>query len=409
MYRRLAFLLFVLSTLALTTATAQKTIISKKNPISTELSPAVETTTQGDLIARGDSCMLQFDTHAALSYYQQAYNQSPTLESLQKLANCLYQRCDYRQCAMLLASQPINNMSHDALRQLFFCYSYLKKDQQLMDCGQELLKRFPMDAEVLARLCTVLCDQEKAQEAVNHAQAYFRRDSTNLLINRTLANSLYLSRNYQAAIQQYQRLMAAGDTTFLGLYSTGMAYDYLGKKKQAYDYLLMATQKNTKIPSCHYRLGVVCVHLGRYEEALDQLYSAEFQYEPDRHVMKIINDYKAQAFYATEKYSLAIEAWKKAREYDGSSLAFIYNIGSSYAALYEQQKEMMPELEEIYRDKGITVPELEQAISYYEMFLEMALDNSQQLDDETTQMVKFAEDYIKQHPKTEPQPAKPAS
>ena len=353
---------------------------------------------EDEFIALGDSCMQQYDTHAALAYYQQAYKQSPTPETSQKLANCLYLRCDYRQCALLLTALPTASLSHDAMRQLFFCYGYLKNDNLLISCGEELLRRFPMDAEVLARLCTVLCDNDKQQQAVLHAQDYYRRDSTNLLINRTLANSLYLNREYQASIQQYQKLMVAGDTTFLGLYSTGMAYDYLDNKQEAYHYLGMALKRNEKSPGCHYRFGVICIKLERYEEGLDHLYQAEYLLQPDKTILKIIADNKGKAYYGLQNYEMATEAWKTAREYDGSSLAFVFNIGSSYAALYEQYKDKTPEYEKAFHDMGTTPPELGQAKSYYSMFLEMAHDSDEELDDEMKQMVKYAQEYLENHP-----------
>lgn len=405
MHRQKRHLLIGLLLAMLTTATAQKTIVSRKPQPTISDTPSAVLSSQ-ELLAAGDSCMSQYDTHAALAYYQQAYNQRQDIETRQKLANCLYQRCDYRQCVTLLKGLPMNSISHDAQRQLFFCYAYLKDDQQIMDCGEQLLRMHPMDAEVLARLCTVLCDNNKTQQAVINAQAYRQRDSTNLLINRTLANCLYLDRQYRAAIHQYQQLMAAGDTTFLGLYSTGMAYEYLGNKQQAYTYLSMAMKRNSKSSGCQYRLGIVCVDLHRYEEALEHLYKAEDLLQPDKIVMKVIADHMGRAYYAQENYSWAIEAWKKAREYDGSSLAFIYNIAASYAALYEQNKNIHPNNEEAIRNQGLIPFELEQVLKqdmeqakrYYGLFLEMALEKSQQLDDETKLMMKEAQAYLEAHP-----------
>ena len=283
-------------------------------------------------------------------------------------------------------------MTHDAMRQLFFSYAYLKDNKQLVTTGLRLLLKFPMDAEVLARLYTVLCDQDKAQEAVIHAQGYYQRDSTNLLINRTLANCFFLNRQYRDAIYQYQRLMAAGDTTFLGLYSVGMSYNYLGNKQQAYDYLLQAVKKNDKSAGCNYRLGIVCIDLERHEEALKYLFDAEYLLQPDRIIMKVIHDHKAKAYYAQGKYIWAIESWKKARECDGTSLAFIYNIGSCYAALYETAK-----ADGTFDGHPINVAQmLEQARSYYGLFLEMATDNGDEPDEETQEMIQSARQYLEQ-------------
>ena len=350
-------------------------------------------TAQETLIALGDSCMELYDTHAALAYYQQAYDENQTFETRQKLANCLYQRCDYKQCVSLLSDIPAASMTHDAMRQLFFSYGYLKEDKQLVACGQDLLKRFPMDAEVLARLCTVLCDQDKAGEAVVHARDYYQRDSTNLLINRTLANALYLDRQFRPAAEQYQKLLAVGDTTFLALYSMGMAYDYLDDKQQAYEYLLRANNfSKSKKPGCLYRLGMICVELKRYDEGLEYLYNADAMLQPDRTVMKLIHDYRARAYYGMEKYDFAYGEWKKARECDGTSLSHLYNIAVCCIAIYEQAKTQNPDFDQRF-DTAVPRP-LQEAIDYFTMFLEMAEDNGLEQDDETRQMVNEAHRYL---------------
>ena len=373
MHRKRLLLLCMLTLLSLTYATAQET-----------------------LITLGDSCMELYDTHAALGYYQQAYKEDQTHETRQKLANCLYQRCDYRQCITLLADIPADSMTHDAMRQLFFSYGYLKENKQLVVCGQDLLKRFPMDAEVLARLCTVLCDQDKAGEAVTFAREYYKRDSTNLLINRTLANALYLDRQFRPAAEQYQKLLAVGDTTYLALYSLGMAYDYLGDKQQAYNYLLRANNfSKPQRAGCLYRLGMICVELKRYDEGLRYLFNAEEKLSPDKTVMKLIYDHKAKAYYGTEKYVWAIEEWKKARQYDGTSLAYVYNIAAANAAFYEQLKAKTPDYDQQWGGK-LPRP-IQEALNYYELFLEMATDNGQEIDEETRQMINEAHKYIEMY------------
>lgn len=387
-------LLTVLSLTGLSAMQAQKTVVSREHPATS--GQLVPMKAQETLIALGDSCMELYDTHTALAYYQQAYDENQTFETRQKLANCLYQRCDYKQCISLLSDIPVASMTHDAMRQLFFSYGYLKNDNQLVTSGLRLLKRFPMDAEVLARLCTVLCDQDKAGEAVVHARVYCQRDSTNLLINRTLANALYLDRQFRPAIQQYQKLLAVGDTTYLALYSLGMAYDYLGDKQQAYNYLLRANNfSKPHRAGCLYRLGMICVELKRYDEGLRYLFNAEDKLSPDKTVMKLIYDHKAKAYYGTEKYVWAIEEWKKARQYDGTSLAYVYNIAAANAAFYEQLKAKTPDYDQQWGGK-LPRP-IQEALNYYELFLEMATDNGQEIDEETRQMINEAQKYIEMY------------
>ena len=83
------------------------------------------------LVARGDSCMAQYDYFHAMGYYEQAlaaegrngqftiHNSQLTIDNSQlimKLAECRYLRADYGGCIALLESLPEDSLTHDALR-----------------------------------------------------------------------------------------------------------------------------------------------------------------------------------------------------------------------------------------------------------------------------------------------------
>ena len=119
------------------------------------------------LLQQGDSCMQQFNTFEALTYYQQAYalakarsqqqaverldlpldnlkklpqeKQDEIIEHLKsmaeksaivsspvqmKLADCHYKRANYREVCELLKNMPEDSLSHEAFREL--AYSYQK-------------------------------------------------------------------------------------------------------------------------------------------------------------------------------------------------------------------------------------------------------------------------------------------
>ena len=74
------------------------------------------------LIQAGDSLMQQYNTFEAMRYYQQAFAMKDTQESRTKLADCYYQRGNYRQTADLLKLVPEDSLSHEAFRQLALSY-----------------------------------------------------------------------------------------------------------------------------------------------------------------------------------------------------------------------------------------------------------------------------------------------
>ena len=71
-------------------------------------------------IERGDSCMGVYDYYNALLFYRQAQVQSDDYVVRMKLADCYYHRTSYQQCANLLRAVPVDTLTHEALRELYY-------------------------------------------------------------------------------------------------------------------------------------------------------------------------------------------------------------------------------------------------------------------------------------------------
>ena len=131
-------------------------------------------------LQKGDSCMQQYNTFEALRYYQKAYDlaqsQDITRFSMDKdfsmskpyvpedkvprhvrlkLADCHYQRADYRQTAELLKNMPEDSLTHDAFRELVLSYQKQGDTDSYIYWASQLLGRFPMDAEIVAGLILI--------------------------------------------------------------------------------------------------------------------------------------------------------------------------------------------------------------------------------------------------------------
>jgi tetratricopeptide (TPR) repeat protein len=103
--------------------------------------------------------------------------------------------------------------------------------------------------------------------------------------------------------------------------------------------------------NCAYRLGVVCVDTNRYDEGLGYLDLATQLLQPDTTIMKAVTLSRGEAYYLTEHYDKAVEAWKEHLRYNPNSIATYYNIAS--ATYYY-------------------LPDGQQAKAYYERFLDLA-------------------------------------
>ena len=330
----------------------------------------------------GDSCMQQFNTFEALKYYQQAYalakarsqqkavehldlpldkleelpqeKQDEIIEHLKsmaeksaivdcmvqmKLANCHYKRANYRESAQLLKTIPEDSLSHEAFRQLALSYKKLGDLDSYVYWAGQLVARYPMDGEMVAGLTLGYVQLEQPQNGLECGQKYFAVDSTNIEVNRALADAYFMDRQFEKASQMYERLLQQGDSTFNTLYSAGMSSSRIDSLERAYKYLQLAFLiSGMQHQGCAYRLGVVCVDTQRYPEGLNYLKLATEMMQPDTTTMKAITLSQGEGYYLSQHYSEAVEAWKRHLDYNPSSVATYFNIANVYAYILKDNK-----------------------------------------------------------------------
>ena len=330
----------------------------------------------------GDSCMQQFNTFEALKYYKQAYalakarsqqkavehldlpldkleelpqeKQDEIIEHLKsmaeksaivdcmvqmKLANCHYKRANYRESAQLLKTIPEDSLSHEAFRQLALSYKKLGDLDSYVYWAGQLVARYPMDGEMVAGLTLGYVQLEQPQNGLECGQKYFAVDSTNIEVNRALADAYFMDRQFEKASQMYERLLQQGDSAFNTLYSAGMSSSRIDSLERAYKYLQLAFLiSGMQHQGCAYRLGVVCVDTQRYPEGLNYLKLATEMMQPDTTTMKAITLSQGEGYYLSQHYPEAVEAWKRHLDYNPSSVATYFNIANVYAYILKDNK-----------------------------------------------------------------------
>ena len=326
------------------------------------------------IIQAGDSCMQRYNTFEALKYYQQAFDMADTYEVRTKLANCYYKRANYREAADLLKLVPEDSLSHDAFRQLALSYQKQGDNDSFVFWASQFNYYYPMDGEVVANLILAHIKAQQPQNGIIFGLQYSQRDSTNILVNRALADAWFMNRDFTAAGKLYDRLMEQGDSTFNTLYSAGMCYSQIKDPERAYHYLLKAFLiSGMQHYGCAYRLGVVCIDTKRYPEGLGYLDLAKQLMQPDTTIMMAITLSQGEGYYMTEHYDEAITAWKEHLAYNPGSVATYYNLANAYAYILKDSK---------------------LAESYYRQFLDLARKEEKPTD-KLKEMIKNAEDKIK--------------
>lgn len=333
-------------------------------------------------VMAGDSCMQQYNTYEALKYYQRAYAIAEAQDSVRfsmegidvmdaefrqyvpedkiprdvrlKLADCYYKRANYRQTAELLKNMPEDSLSHDAFRQLAYSYQKQGDNDSFIYWAGQLVNRFPMDGEVVAGLTLAYAKANQPEKGVICGMKYSLKDSTNILVNRALADAWFMNRDFKAAGKLYDRLLEQGDSTFNTLYSAGMCCSQLDSLERAYKYLKLAFLiSGMQHAGCAYRLGVVCVDTKRYPEGLNYLNLAKELLRPDTTIMKAITLSQGEGYYLTQHYPEAVTAWKEHLTYNPTSVATYFNIANAYAYILKDD---------------------EQARTYYQQFLDRAAE-----------------------------------
>jgi len=365
----------------------------------------------------GDSCMQQFNTFEALKYYQEAYEiaktrsqqraveqfdlpldqleklpqerQDEIIEQLKhaaemsavvdcniqsKLADCYYKRANYREASELLKTIPEDSLSHESFRQLAYSYQKQGDNDSYVYWTSQLVKRFPKDGEMVAGLTLGYTKQDQAWKGLEVAQKYYAVDSTNILVNRAIADAYFMDRQFDKASTMYEHLLAQGDSTFNTLYSAGMSYGRIDSLERAYQCLLPALYlSQMQHQGCAYRLGVVCVDTKRYEEGLSYLNLALELMKPDTTIMRAITLSQGEGYYLTKDYEKAVKAWKQHLKYNPASVATYYNIAQCSELLLRNPT---------------------QAETYYNSFIELARKEEKPTE-MLLQMIRNAEASLK--------------
>ena len=368
-------------------------------------------------VQAGDSCMLQYNTFEALKYYQQAYNLAKTrsqeraidnfdlpiehLEELpeekqeeiigriknsaeksaivdcmvqMKLADCYYKRANYRQASDILKLIPEDSLSHESFRQLAFSYQKQGDYDSFIYWASQLVNRYPMDGEVVANLIHSFTKNNQPQNGIVCGLRYCQKDSTNILVNRALADAWFMNRDFTAACKLYDQLLEQGDSTFNTLYSAGMCYSQIKDLERAYTHLSAAlTLSQMQHAGAAWRLGVVCVDSKRYEEGLAYLSLARELLHPDTTVMKAITLSEGEGYYMTEHYQEAITAWKEHLAYNPTSIATYYNLANAYLYYSNDSR---------------------QAKEYYERFLALARKEEKPTE-QLSEMIEKADSLLR--------------
>lgn len=290
----------------------------------------VKAQTLQQLTIAGDSCMKAYDYHNAIGYYEKASALNASYKLRMKLAECYYQRTNYRKSNEMLEAIPQDSLTHDALRMFYYGAGAVKDIKKQLFLGDLIAIRYPMDSKILADVMRLYTSDavDKPIFALKRGQLYVDRDSTNNEVNRALGEAYFMTGFYEKCIETYARVHQQGDTTYNSLYYTGGAFEYLNHNDSAAVYFSKAIAREPKLAVGFYRLGMVENKLGEYDKAVEHLKTATKLYEPNKTIMFVIYRAMGDAKQSVNDLRLATLYW-------------------SYALAYQEDKELQTKVDDM--------------------------------------------------------------
>ena len=291
----------------------------------------------------GDSCMQAFNLFQALNCYSQALKQEDTQGLRMKIAECHYRRGNYRACIGTLQPLAAPQLSHNALRQLFYSYKALGITEKFKQTGRTILNYYPMDAEVLADLCHEYNLEMNPFDTFHAVDEYLAKDSTNLAVNRVIAEAEFLLKEFQGAKYSYEKLLAAGDSSYITYFSAGVCAEQLSRydsvpfedkvvlQVEAVDYLKRAVAVSDSAQAApFYHLGNLYNEMKNYQESEKCFKKAIQLLTPDPVALNICWGGLAESLYSTAQFERAARAFETSLSFHQNSITSLYYLSICY-------------------------------------------------------------------------------
>ena len=300
---------------------------------------------------RGDSCMKAFNLFQALDCYSQALKQQDMPELRMKVAECHYRRGNYRECISTLQTLQASQLSHNALHQLFYSYKALGDTENFKQTGKLILGQYPMDSEILVDLCHEYNLEMNLFGTFHAVNEYIAKDSTNLAVNRVIAEAEFFQKEYQGAMYSYKKLLAAGDSSYITYFSIGVCAEQLSRyddqplgdkvnlQVEAVDYLKRAVAVSDSAQAApFYHLGNLYNEMKNYQESENCFQKAIQLLSPDPSVMNICWSGLAESLYCTGQYERAAHAFETALSFHSQSITSLYYLSICYEGYGDKAK-----------------------------------------------------------------------
>lgn len=294
-------------------------------------------------IAKGDSCLKNYDVKHALNYYEVALKSNDNVALREKIAECYYRQNRWAKVIDTLEPAPDDSLSHDAMRQLFYSNKQLAKASAQQAWGREIIARWQMDGEIVAELAKSYLVNERTDEAEKLCNDYWMRDEGNNAVNSIMADIYMVQKQWQLAKDSYLLLLQQGDSTYKNLFNLGACYEHMPsddyklrkdltqKAKESFEAAIKVSLGTQ--PGAMFHLAVLLNSEGDSKQAKAYFESALKLLQPDPNIMFTCYRGLGESYYAEQNWQQANYAFQDALKYMPDSYTTTYYLGITYQAM----------------------------------------------------------------------------
>lgn len=302
----------------------------------------IDTCSWNSLCDAAQNCIEKSDYFTATKYLEKAakIHESDTLK--RKLAVCYYNRGYYRQCTKLCLSV----LTPDTLeRDLMLLTKSLAKSADdpdtLIFFQRILFDRNPLNQNNTLALAQSLMEYESIDAASYCLQKYYEIDSTNLSVNALRAKIFFMQEKYETAIEEFEKIIAAGSNLPANYYYLGVAARKTYNYPKALENLEIANQLTMECnPPVLTQLGLAQLAVDSVSHrGVENLNNAVEFMQPNEKTLRTIY-YHLAAYYEHRNWRKSLDYYLKTKDLGGLDASISYRISICYQNLKNQPKEI---------------------------------------------------------------------
>lgn len=214
----------------------------------------------------------------ALEYYRQALNIKPDnkyvrLQYINLLMNMKRYRESLEESSLMAQKDSSATVLHMRAESMENAYGNDKIDL-VIEAYRDIRKRYPEDFLSAAKLGNIYIAGNQYEDAIGVTEEFRAIDSTNIFVNRVNAQAYCLNKDYRQAIDRYEKLLQAKDSTFQTCFYAGISYYAVEDFYPAHDLLERAYKEDPSNINVLYYLGRSCAKTSWKDEGVMYLETA---------------------------------------------------------------------------------------------------------------------------------------